>query len=205
MSEHQSTRKRAPIRTLPSVAYLRECLVYYPESGELRWRERPREHFTSSRYWHRWNANQAWTIAGTNGPGGYRQIKLDRHPYRAHRILWKIFTGEEPPAIIDHIDGDRDNNTWDNLRPATAEEQQHNRGLSKNNTTGLRGIYPTGNKWRARISANLIRYNLGTFDTPEGASIAYEIAARELHGEFYRNPNDQITAPPLKLARTRSR
>jgi hypothetical protein len=32
---------------------------------------------------------------------------------------------------------------------------------------------------------------LGSFNTKEEASAAYEAAARELHGEFYRKPNQR--------------
>jgi hypothetical protein len=109
---------------------------------------------------------------------------MDRR-YQAHRIIWKWVTGEDPPWEIDHKDQDRANNRWVNLRRATDSEQQWNRGLRKSNTSGWRGVH-WQRKWKAAILVNGVRRYLGRFATAEEASAAYEVAARKLHGEFYR-------------------
>jgi hypothetical protein len=207
MPKRKPTQKRAP-KPLPPVEHLNECLTYDPETGVFRWKIRPQEHFCDNHARCAWNGKFAGMIAGGLRKDGYRRITINDRRYFAHRIAYKIMTGKEPPPGLDHKDTDPSNNKWDNLRPATQSEQAFNHGLRKYNRSGHRGVHRAPQKrerWFSQIMFRGISYYLGLFSSPEGASIAYEIAARELHGEFYRNPNDQITAPPLKLARTKSR
>jgi hypothetical protein len=69
--------------------------------------------------------------------GGYRYLCMskDGKPYSvlAHRIIWGLYYGEFAPEdrVIDHIDGDPDNNKIDNLRVVTQEENNRNRGRRK--------------------------------------------------------------------------
>jgi hypothetical protein len=189
MPDNLPTRKRTP-KPLPPVEYLRERLAYYPESGELRWRKRHREQFPTQRHWLTWNTRYARTIAGYLMMNGYLAVAIDDRHYYAHRIIWKLFTGEEPPPQIDHRDGKRTNNAWDNLRAANQTEQNCNSILRNDNTSGHRGVSRPGNcvNWQARIIHKGIMHHLGWFPTFEEAVAAYEAAARELHGEFYRPP-----------------
>jgi hypothetical protein len=179
---------------LPSAEYLRACLNYNSDTGELRWRERPREHFVSYKGWRIWNGKNAGKIAGNIANNGYRYIQLTKTKRRlqlSHRMIWKLFTGKEPPDTIDHIDGNPLNNAWRNLRAATQTEQRHNERPRKN-ISGYRGVYPSLKKWQAHIKMNGIDHYLGTFDTPEEASVVVESVVSELHGKFYRskNPSD---------------
>ena len=176
----------ARITKLPSADYLRERLDYCPATGALHWRARSREHFLSKREWARWNARYAGSVAGMIDPRGYRRLRIDRHRYKAHRLIWKLMTGNEPPETIDHIDGGFDNNAWHNLRAATQQQQTLNTRLRKDNPSGYRGVTRSGKKWRAQIKVNGTRRGLGSFNSIEDAATAYAIAARELHGEFYR-------------------
>ena len=176
----------ARVTQLPSVDYLRERLDYCPTTGVLHWRTRSREHFLSNREWARWNARYAGTVAGMISTRGYRRLRIDRHRYKAHRVIWKLMTGEEPPETIDHIDGGFDNNAWCNLRAATQQQQTLNTRLRKDNPTGYRGVVRSRKKWRAYIKANGTGRHLGCFNSIEEAAAAYAVAARELHGEFCR-------------------
>jgi hypothetical protein len=96
-------------------------------------------------------------------------------------------TGAEPPQTIDHKEGNRDDNRWEQLRPATQQQQIWNRSIFKNNLSGFRGVnQERGGRYRARIRVGGKRIQLGTFSTPQEASAVYEAAARQLRGEFYR-------------------
>jgi len=88
---------------------------------------------------------------------------------------------------VDHIDGDELNNQRENLRLCNRFQNQQNRKLNKNSTTGRKGVklMPNG-KFRARVQAFGKRYSLGCFDTLEEASEARSKKAKELHDEFYR-------------------
>jgi HNH endonuclease len=174
------------IRKLPSAEYLRECFDYDPETGELRWKRRPREHFPTTNSWAVNNARQAGKAAGSLTYKGYCSVMIAGHSYSSHRIIWKLMTNEEPPPMLDHINGIRTDNRWHNLRAANWWEQAHNRRLPKTNISGYRGVSQKGEKWQARIGFNNVMRHLGTFATAEEASRAYEAAAFELHGEFYK-------------------
>lgn len=179
--------KRKPTRILPSVEYLRQCLRYNRRSGDLHWKTRPREHFNTDGDWSRWNTQHAGTIAGNITVHGYRVIAIGHRLFRAQRIIWKLVTGEEPPEQVDHEDGNQLNNAWRNLRPANQIESSRNTRIRDDNTSGYRGVSRNGKKWKAQIGVDNAIHHLGTFDTPEEASIAYEAAARNLFGAFYAN------------------
>jgi hypothetical protein len=175
------------IKLLPPVDFLRTCLDYTPETGELRWKQRPREHFANTQMWKRWNIHRAGTLAGTQTTK-YRRINF-YSGYRflcfAHRVIWKWMTGEDPPSDIDHKDRNPLNNRWENLRLATRVQAVWNRELPRK-INPHRGVFPMKEgKWRVRIRINGIQHNLGSFSSVEEAAAAYEAAAREIHGDFY--------------------
>ncbi len=88
----------------------------------------------------------------------------------------------------DHKNGNTLDNRRSNLRLATHSQNQHNKGLQSNNTSGYKGVTfsKTHKKWRANIQIDNKKKFLGLFDTPEQAHKAYCKAAKELHGEFSR-------------------
>lgn len=88
---------------------------------------------------------------------------------------------------VDHKDHNTLNNLKSNLRTATRSQNQHNKRKPSNNTSGYKGVSPSGsisNPWLAKIHLNGVRVSLGNFKTPEEASQAYKKAALALHGEF---------------------
>ena len=121
-------------------------------------------------------------VAGCVPERGYRLVRIDRHPYRAHRLAWLYVYGEWPAVQIDHINGDRADNRLANLREATgAENMQNQRRPQSNNQSGFLGVRPSGGRWRAAIMVGGRKRYLGCFGTPEKASEAYVAAKRELH------------------------
>lgn len=98
-------------------------------------------------------------------------------------------TGEDPANNqIDHIDGNRLNNAFCNLRLATNAQNQWNKSKGIYNKSGYKGVSwsKVRQRWAANFYHNKKRVFLGYYERPEIAYAAYCKAAAELHGEFAR-------------------
>ena len=100
-----------------------------------------------------------------------------------HRWLWE-FWGLPPAEHIDHVGGDGLDCRRHKLRAATHAQNQ--RARTYRNRLGVKGVHRDGGRFVARIEVDGRRRVLGRFDSVEAAAIAYDRAARELHGEFAR-------------------
>lgn len=115
---------------------------------------------------------------------GYIRICLFGKFYRAHRLAYFYMTGAWPLQQIDHRDRIKTNNKWSNLRPATHLENQQNRGMKSNNTSGVAGVGWVKNtkKWTASIRVNYKYYFLGNFVDWFEAVCARKSAEHKLRG-----------------------
>lgn len=95
-----------------------------------------------------------------------------------HRFLLVVKTGYE----VDHRDQNGLNNTRDNLRLATSQQNKCNRVFCKGKSK-YKGVVLRGGKWIARVGASGEHY-LGSFESEVDAAIAYDAKARELYGQF---------------------
>ena len=119
------------------------------------------------------------TIAGSVRPNKYRAIRINYRLYFEHRLAWLWMTGKWPENEIDHINRDRSDNRWSNLREATSFQNQHNTCKPVTNKSGFKGVhwYARKRKFQAQIRVNGRRLHLGYFDTPEKAAVAYRSAS----------------------------
>ena len=110
------------------------------------------------------------TLPGKRGRFGGGQ-------YRSHRIAYLYVLGCWPDEEVDHINGNRSDNSWINLRPVTSKQNSRNSSLTKLNTSGFAGVgyHKKRKQWRARIASR----HLGWFKTKEEA-----ISARMADPEF---------------------
>ena len=152
------------------------------ETGEVRW--------TAASSQGR-NTNK---VAGSTAGNGYRAVKIGGTSYLMHRIVWALAYGEWPASPIDHIDGNRANNSVCNLRLVTPSQNMQNLAVTgRASASGLVGaIYVPGTsrrreRWESKIKVNGISKYLGSFKTPEEAQSAYLRAKAELHPFFSRN------------------
>lgn len=168
---------------LPSVVYLNQRLRYDPETGYLFWKAKPNVGHAKS-----WNARYAGKFAGRFEKDGYIRIEIDGQDFRAHRIVYKMIHGVEPPRLLDHRDGQKGRNTPENIRPATPAQNAWNT-VARFNVTGYRGVKEHHSRfkrgWQAQITSSGKTYNLGTYPEAREASIAYKAASKVLRGEFH--------------------
>jgi len=154
-------------------ATIGELLAYDPITGKLTWKHRCASRFPSLRGANAWNAAYAGKEAFTATHNqGYRVGTLMKKIYLAHRVIWALMTGVWPTDEIDHINHDRSDNRWENLRQVTRHENKKNVSKQRNNTSGVPGVVwdKSEGKWQARIQENRVFQNLGRFDSIEEAA-----------------------------------
>ena len=105
-------------------------------------------------------------IAGTVHSYGYICMGIHGRVYTAHRLVWLYVTGKWPKEQIDHINHDRADNRWVNLREATHRENNKNRGMYKTNASGICGVNMdnASGKWKAQINIKGKRKHLCSSD-----------------------------------------
>lgn len=135
-----------------SIERLHEVLKYDPLTGKLFWKER------ASPAW--FNGKHAGKEALNCLDNGYLTGVLDGAKAMSHRVIWAMQTGEWPDQI-DHIDGDRANNKWANLRSVSYTEQSRNRKLNARNKSGVPGVFWSGSEKRWKVKCG--RAHVGTF------------------------------------------
>lgn len=157
-------------------AALRDALNYDQDSGTFTWR-----------IWVSPSARPG-SSAGTRDRKGHVRIKFGQQRIAAHRLAWLFVTGSWPDGQIDHVNRDRGDNRFCNLRLATNSQNQANCWRSSSNSSGFKGVSwsKKDRKWRAQIKVGGAYRFLGNFDTPEQASAAYAAVAIEHFGEFAR-------------------
>lgn len=168
------------MKSLPTAEEVSAIIEYDPETGLFRWKV------------HQGGARKAGWFAGSD-EHGYRAISVCGRLQRAHRIAWLLMTGEWPAMSIDHIDGDKSNNRWANLRQVPHALNTHNvRRASKNSSTGVLGVTRTGSDRKPYVAGIRVegkRVYLGSFATVEEASEAYLKAKREMHPGYVESVN----------------
>lgn len=105
--------------------------------------------------------------AGTLHRLGYIEIQVRGKKILAHRLAFLLKTGAFPDREIDHIDGDKSNNAWINLREVSHAINMRNRLAWSQNTSGIVGVVwlKRASKWQAQIGINNGNIHLGTFDS----------------------------------------
>ena len=105
---------------------------------------------------------------------GYRLITIKGKQFRVHRVICFMHYGEWPKEHLDHEDADKLNNVYENLRPATQAENNHNRRSFKNTTSIYKGVHAhkRSGKWKANFHCNNKTYDIGLYKSEKEA--AYE-------------------------------
>lgn len=129
-----------------------------------------------------------WALQKANGVVyAVRQMRILGK--KQNVLMHRVIAGTPNGLLTDHIDGDGLNNRRSNLRHATNEQNQRNRGANRGTRSGLKGVqfHKRDRLWLARITVNKKVYSLGYFKEPEQAHNAYCEAVNQMHGEFGRD------------------
>jgi hypothetical protein len=134
---------------------------YYTELSKYKW------------FYHGYAERRGLTINGK------------RVAIRMHRVVVEL-SGEIIPLgmEVDHKSRDKLDNRRDNLRVVSRSQNEYNRTVYNNNTSGYKGVCKLDNKWIARIRMDGVSIYLGFFSNITDAAHAYDKAAKEFHKEF---------------------
>lgn len=124
--------------------------------------------------------------AGTTTSAGYIQIRINNRSYLAHRLIYTWVYGVTP-TLIDHVDGNRANNSIENLRIATFAQNVTNSKDFCTNTSGMKNVYSERNgRWRVRLRVNGKSKSFGMYDDLETAKLVADKMRKKYYGEFIR-------------------
>lgn len=116
---------------------------------------------------------------------GYRYVNVNNKTYLEHRIVYQMFSGEHPQEV-DHINGVRTDNRFENLRSVTRNQNRQNSRLRRDNTSGVKNVSreTRTQKWQVQLGVDGRIMHFGYFEDLElAALVAYE-AREKYHGKF---------------------
>lgn len=132
-----------------------------------------------------WNCDIAYnvkkgTIAGHLGKKGYWIITFRARPLKAHRLAWLKIWGAPIPNVLDHINGDRNDNRILNIRASDTVLNGGNR--REHREGGLLGTtyLKRDGVWVAQGWHRKKKYFFGRFPTKEQASEVYKIEIKKI-------------------------
>jgi hypothetical protein len=157
-----------------SQEYLRSVLHYDPDTGKFKW--------THARH----GVSVDMVVGHKCKRYGYWIIALGKKNFLAHRLAFIYMTGS-CPLNIDHIDRDKLNNKWSNLREATTSNNAFNRGRAITNKSGHKNVFWSKNRFVVSIKVRGEHHYLGRYTTVEEAATVAAAARARLCGEFVRH------------------
>lgn len=128
-----------------------------------------------------WRRNDGYILGRVNGKA-----------VRLHRYIMNCPAGYD----VDHKNHDKSNNRKYNLRITTRSQNNMNKGLQSNNTSGVTGVCWDNyyQKWIAQIKVNNKNIRLGGFYNFEDAVKARKEAEDKYFGEFsYDNTQENLS------------
>lgn len=122
-------------------------------------------------------------------PGYAKRRTPGRGPW-----IWmhKEIIGAGSNTQVDHIDGNKLNNSKSNLRKCSPTQNKQNRTLTNKNKTGFKGVswVVRANSWRARLHCNGKERWAGYWKDIKQAALAYDRMAKKHFGQFAKTNAD---------------
>lgn len=151
---------------------LKFLLTYYPGDGRFFWNISPA------------NNIKPHSLAGSVQNTGYLAISIYGKKYLCHRLAFLYVNGKWPEYQVDHINGDRSDNSWKNLREATNSQNGINKPVRKDSSTQVKNVHKNGSGFIVRMVINGKDKCFGTYPDIELAMLVAEEARNKYQGEF---------------------
>lgn len=121
---------------------------------------------------------------------GYVRGNTKKSKIKFHRLI----TNCSDDMVIDHINHNRADNRKLNLRICSQHENNMNKGIAPNNTSGITGVFWNKklNKWGATIGFKGKNIHLGVFDDFEDAIKVRKEAEEKYFGEYSYDNSQKI-------------
>lgn len=128
-----------------------------------------------------------WNWSASSYRGKFRACRFTERNGRP-TFMHHVILGIPHDTMIDHKSGDGLDNRKQNLRRCSNQQNSFNKGMYSTNTSGFKGVVldKTSRKWKAQITVNGKGFSIGRFKTAEAAALAYDEAAKVVHGTFAR-------------------
>lgn len=175
------------------VSVLRDLLDLDCETGKLTWKLRDIKYFsegkgkkkkrTAEHAAKQWNFRYAGKPALTAKQGsGHLHGRIFDKRFFAHRVVFALHNGYWPKQYIDHINGDCTDNRPCNLRDVSHRENQRNRKVNSNNTSGVMGVSYCKRlkKWQVSVGVNFKSVHVGFFENKQDAITARKRTEKSL-------------------------
>jgi hypothetical protein len=135
-----------------TIEYLKEILDYNHITGDFRWNKQ-----VSCR-------SAPGDLAGClDKKLNYRFIKIEYRRYSAHRLAWFYYHGQWPKHVIDHINGNKTDNSIANLRDITNRENCNNRKSHRSGRLQGASMSKHAKKWASHIQIDGRQKTSGLF------------------------------------------
>ena len=138
---------------------------------------------------HEYVSRYSWWLSTTGY--AFRTIWFGRDKTPKHKNVAmhrELFGLTDPTTLVDHINGNKLDNRRSNLRVSTKSTNGSNRGRTRLNKSGYKGVVKHPGKqrkgWIAQITYGGKNHYLGYHSTPELAACAYNERAKVVFGEY---------------------
>lgn len=167
-------------------------VIDFRGDGVMIWKYRSLDMCASLRSQSVWNVKFAGKpLVPQKAKIGYMTICIFNQKIYLHKVIWVMANKRYPVERIDHIDGNRLNNSLDNLREVSHADNCRNVGTQADTISKSMGVrqHKTG-RWSAYINPNKKQIHLGMYDEKEQAIKAFQEAAKsfgfhENHGKRF--------------------
>lgn len=158
------------METQKDLEVLRNELSYSPDTGKI--------------YSLRSRGNiKAGKELGTSKGDGYKTLDLCGRTFLFHRAAFAMHNGFWP-EMVDHINGDREDNRATNLR--ASNKLLNARNAASKNGNRFRGACSRNGRWEVAIRHQGKQVYIGRFKNEVEAAYAYDMVSIQYHGEHGR-------------------